>query len=174
MNTRKALRALTLLAVALATLALAAPSSVSAAPALSGALTEQMTRHPGGTAINDHTVSYAGGNVLVDVAPTRSGTPDAAFDCGGGWLCLWQDDNFTGTRWQFRSEGYIQDLDPWGASPFYSFYNNRNHRWFLHQGSGGNGATACYQAGAKVSAMNPAWAQSKSIYLATSNNRCGS
>jgi hypothetical protein len=166
--------------VAMATVVvLAAPAGAhtpsgleKAAPSARTAMAEQLRDHPGGTVISDNQISYAGGNV-IETFPTGPVSPQATPNCPGGWLCLYESDNYQDRRWQFHDEGYTQNLAPYGATPFFSFYNNRGHRWFLHRGANGSGAETCYQAQARVSAMDVDWAYSKSIYLGTTNNRCG-
>src|SRR4051812_40573745 len=79
-------------------------------------LKAQLAASKDGVIINDTQISYEGGKVIFTAAPVpksaRSGatvTPSGSrYDCPVGWLCLWSSGNFSGSRWQFRDEGYFQ------------------------------------------------------------------
>ncbi|MEV4364571.1 peptidase inhibitor family I36 protein [Nonomuraea sp. NPDC049625] len=111
------------------------------------AIDRQLTKAPGGKALDERTISYLEGKVLVTlVSPQSCGetTTMAKSDCPLGWLCFWEDPSFQGTRWQFQDEGYWQDLRQWGVDIFYSFYNHRADAFLLRRTSSSN--VLCYNA----------------------------
>ena len=173
--------ALAMLAAAIAS-SIAIPSAMASAhPSssdsviLQSEIKAQLQNDPSGTVIASNQISYDNGNVIVTVAPPPDqavGGPAAKSDCGSGWLCLWAVQDYRGTRWQFHDEGYIQNLSPYGATPFFSFYNHRGHRWFLHQFQNGNGAEQCYPGNTSGSDLRPWYSDGRSIYLGHTNERC--
>lgn len=63
---------------------------------------------------------------------TPSGRPStlAKSDCGGGWLCLWEDAYYSNRRLQF-SDGYWQDLSAYGFNDkTSSWFNNQDCAWY--------------------------------------------
>jgi hypothetical protein len=132
---------------------------------------EQLDHFPGGTRISKDTVSYENGQVLVVFRPDGVATPAAKSDCPEGWACLWRNPSFGSTRWQFHDEGYYQNLEQWGATPFLSFYNRRSHNMFLRETS--TSAPLCYPGyGASTNLGSSMVRYSEWIYLANTGNNC--
>ncbi|MEU5882330.1 peptidase inhibitor family I36 protein [Spirillospora sp. NPDC047279] len=103
-------------------------------------------------------------NTLINVFCVRG-----LNDCPSGWYCVWAAQFYGGARYQFRSQGYWQNLDDYGVPWFYSFYNRRSNRVFIapYQGQ----PSKCYQAGTRVSDSTNV-RHYRLIYLAESNNPC--
>lgn len=62
---------------------------------------------------------YDGGAVVVTPAWSTESP-----GCPAGWLCLYRDSGFHGTRWQFH-DSYWQNLRTYGASDEVSSFKNR-------------------------------------------------
>lgn len=155
-------------------MASAHPSS-SDSVLLQSEIKAQLQNDPSGTVIANNQISYDHGNVIVTVAPPPDqavDAPAAKSDCTSGWLCLWSIFGYRGARWQFRDEGYIQNLPPYGATPFQAFYNHRGHRWFLHESVNGAGKVQCYGGNTSASDLKPWYRDGESIYLAKTNESC--
>lgn len=75
---------LSLTAVVL-TLCSGAPS-VQAAPPASGLVAEYLSKHPGGTVINNNEISYDNGRFVVTLVPPSA---NAVVDCPAGWFCFY-------------------------------------------------------------------------------------
>jgi hypothetical protein len=75
---------------------------------------------------------YDGGKVIVTpVAAAPAGAAAAllvpGLPCTDGYLCLYRDAGWEGTRWQFADHTW-QDLNPYGASDEVSSWSNHESR----------------------------------------------
>jgi hypothetical protein len=152
-----------------ATSAHAAPSPSSIAVKLKTEITRQLKVAPGGKAINDHQVSYKNGSVIATMPSTAR---KSLSDCPDGWFCVWTQTSYAGSKYQFHSPGYWQNLADYGISQFWSLYDHRSNRVFVAPFSGGGADQKCFQAGTRISNTNTIYWYS-GIYLGESNNKCG-
>ncbi|TLP66539.1 hypothetical protein [Microbispora triticiradicis] len=140
---------------------------------LQSAINKQLSRAPGGT-VRDNTITYDGGNVIVTVPyPDSCGvlTTFAKTDCPSNFVCLWKKASFADVRWQFRDEGYWQNLEAYGATPFLSFYNNRGHNFMLKVAS--TDSPQCYSPYSSSSNLGSSYYRySEYIYLNQTANNC--
>ncbi|TMR91449.1 peptidase inhibitor family I36 protein, partial [Nonomuraea basaltis] len=139
--------------------------------ALEQQIAEQLRRAPGGQIINDRQISYDNGAVIVTVTAAEEISTTALNDCPAGWFCLWAGTSYKGNRYQFRDEGYWQDLDRYGLPWFYSLYNRRNHRVFLKEYVDWWTDERCLSAGTRLS-NTTSIRHLRAIYLGKSNNPC--
>jgi len=72
----------------------------------------------GAVAIDASTVSFDS-PVILHLAPL------ALSDCPSGWLCLWQDSQFSGRMLQFQSTGTWQNLTNYGFNDLMSSWANK-------------------------------------------------
>jgi hypothetical protein len=167
-----------MVAALIGTAVLAGPAAASTAgdrcqEQLQAAIDKHLARAPGG-AVRDNTITYDGGNVIVTVPyPDSCGvlTTFAKTDCSSGWVCLWSRAGFVGSRYQFRDEGYWQNLDAYGATPFLSFYNNRGNNFMLKVGR--SESPQCYSPYSSSSNLtNSYYRYSEWIYLNQTANNC--
>ncbi|GAB3160985.1 hypothetical protein FLX08_33680 [Microbispora hainanensis] len=167
-----------MLAALVGTTALTGPAQASTAKdrcqeQLQTIVNKQLARAPGGT-VRDNTITYDGGNVIVTVPyPDSCGvlTTFAKTDCSSGWVCLWSKASFAGSRYQFRDEGYWQNLEAYGATPFLSFYNNRGNNFMLKVAV--TDSPQCYSAHSSSSNLGSSYYRySEYIYLNKTDDNC--
>lgn len=89
----------------------------------------------GGTIVDEDTLSFEDGTVVLNLAPMAYG------DCPDTWVCLWQDDNYAGRMLQFHDvTTYWQDLASYGFNDEMSSWRNRKNKdakWAWNTGGGG-------------------------------------
>ena len=100
---------------------------------------------PGWELVDDDLV-WDDGAVMVSV------TPMAASDCDAGYLCFWEDKNFTGRRLQFQSNGLRGDMRDYSFNDKMSSWRNRlakDARWYYNYD--GTGTSRCMDNGTRNS-----------------------
>ena len=74
---------------------------------------------------------FAAAAIAVTTSPAAASTSGAAalagLPCTNGYVCLYRDVNWQGTRWQFRDH-FWQDLNPYGGSDQVCSWSNRESR----------------------------------------------
>jgi hypothetical protein len=148
-------RVLGSLAVALLGFVLGTAQAASGAGRLPGPIRDASPKRlPRGAVVVDaDTVASANGSVVIDLSA------GAATDgvCPDGWVCLWQDASWTGTRIRFSAcdvtgDGVCdwQNLTLWGFNDVMSSWMNHKSvdaRWAYDVD--GAGTLRCMQAGAE-------------------------
>jgi hypothetical protein len=130
-------KGLLVLAALIAVLALAVPAE--AAP----------TTNTHGGVVRGNWIIWNGGAVQLSL------TPMAFSDCPSGWLCLWQDSNYSGRMLKFHDAGYWQNLTNYGFNDEMSSWRNRrglDAKWSYD--INGGGTRRCMDAGASASSVN--------------------
>jgi hypothetical protein len=122
----------------------------------------------GGVAIDADTVSFDGGNVLLQLGPT-------SFDqCPSTWVCLWHDSNYLGRMLQFHDiTTYWQNLTDYGFNDQMSSWRNRNTvdaKWSYDVGGGGT--QRCMDAGASASSVGGDNDEASAIRIFGSSTIC--
>jgi Peptidase inhibitor family I36 len=120
---------------------------------------------PGAVAVDEDTVAFDGGAVLLELGPTSFAS------CPSGWLCLFQHANWNGRMLQFRDTGFWQNLTNYGFNDQMSSWRNRrgfDARWAEHVG--GNGFRRCMATGAAAAYVGDSDNdEASSIKIFTSN-----
>jgi hypothetical protein len=70
-----------------------------------------LQEHPGGVIINQNTIAYDNGSLLIDVG--TSSPNSRASDCPAGWFCFYAGLYFDYPRGRLSGCGW-QDLHDWG------------------------------------------------------------
>jgi hypothetical protein len=142
-------------AVAITLLVVATPFPASGADPVPAPVREAF---PGGlpqgaVVVDADTVASANGSIVVDLSATSS--TDGV--CPDGWVCLWEDADWTGARIRFSAcdvngDGVCdwQNLTLWGWNDVMSSWMNHkavDARWAYNVDGGGT--LRCMQAGAE-------------------------
>lgn len=127
--------AVALALAAILTSAAAAPPATAPSEAtdVAGAFPDGLPK--GAVAVDNDTVSFDGGNVILELAGTLSYS-----DCPSGWLCLWEDRDYSGRMLKFQSTMYWQNLTDYGFNDEMSSWRNRrgyDSKWAWHTNGGG-------------------------------------
>lgn len=122
----------------------------------------------GATAVDEDTVSFDGGNVLLQLGPT------AFDDCPQYWLCLWQDSNYSGRMLQFYDvTSYWQNLTDYGFNDAMSSWRNRKLRdakWSYD--TNGGGTQRCMESGSSASGLGGDNDEASAIRIFDSDTIC--
>ncbi|WP_229920635.1 peptidase inhibitor family I36 protein [Streptomyces avidinii] len=97
---------------------------------LQSRMAEQLRRHPGGTVVASNEISYENGAVKVTLplkdgaAPVPAGATGTP-NCDSGSVCLYEHDNFNGTRVSYTQCGIYNLGDRGFIDKMTSWHNNQ-------------------------------------------------
>jgi hypothetical protein len=93
-----------------------------------------ITTSPAGKSVT----AYSDGALVV--------APAAFNDCPDGWVCIWEDKDYSGRMLQFQDRGFWQDLTAYNFNDKTTSWRNRtNDDAKLAQHTGGLGTQICLQ-----------------------------
>ncbi|GAB7035943.1 peptidase inhibitor family I36 protein [Streptomyces sp. NPDC021749] len=101
--------------------------------------------------------------VLTVPAASAQATTRSAYDCPGGFTCLYSKNGGFGERLIYQDEGYWQNL----RFTAKSIYNNRGNDAAVALQAGGQGGAFCIDSGDKNGDI-----RAKSVYLARNGGNC--
>lgn len=155
-----------------------------------------MARKPGGVRIAPAVVEWNRGTVVMTVPSTPRGNvaalPSSATagaptpprgsrsSCPTGelnqWSCVYNQTYWNGTRLEFQSIGYYQDLYSYGGTSWVtlSWVNQTDHRTWLNQyaNHSNSGASLCMTGGGAGSNSFGPWSADRWIYLSSNTAHC--
>jgi hypothetical protein len=118
----------------IASAALAAENESTPAAAAGAPSIVATTTTPAGKSVT----TYSDGNIVV--------APAVFSDCPDGWVCIWEDANYSGRMLQFQDRGFWQDLTAYNFNDKTSSWRNRiNQDAKLSEDIGGGGTQICMQ-----------------------------
>lgn len=140
-------RTVAALVAGLVTLTGPLPSAAGSPPGGAAAVERFLAEHPGAERVDDRTVAWDGGAVLMVFPERPQGRAPSAeveaegkaegealtsassvYGCESGWSCLYEHSGYGGRRLQFRDCGVTQSLGAYGfANQASSWVNNRPH-----------------------------------------------
>lgn len=101
--------------------------------------------------------------LLTGPAVSAQITATSAYDCPGGFTCLYSQTGGYGERLIYQDEGYWQNL----RFTAKSIYNNRGNDAAVALQAGGQGGAFCIDSGDKSGDI-----RAKSVYLAHTGGNC--
>lgn len=155
-----------------------------------------IAHHPGGVRIAPAVVEWNHGTVVMTVPASPRGNvlalPSSATtgapapprgsrsSCPTGelnqWSCVYNQTYWNGTRLEFQSIGYYQDLYSYGGTNWVtlSWVNQTDHRTWLNQYAShtSSGASLCMTGGGAGSDSFGPWSADRWIYLSSNTAHC--
>jgi len=92
------------------------------------------------------TTSSVGQSVTTFSDGAKLVTPASFNECPDGWVCLWEDKEYSGRMLEFQSRGFWQNLTDYGFNDKTTAWRNRtNDDAKLAQDINGGGGQICLQ-----------------------------
>ncbi len=181
------------LGTALAVVPVAAPSASAAtgASAFEAAassyqnaqIASALTGAPGGVRVSANQVEWNGYSVVLTVpaGAKASVTPANADTCpapiiGFRWTCVYDGNQFSGRRLQFKDAGFFQDLRHYGGPRWttLSWSNTRGQRTWIQQYAShtNSGFELCMTGNSHAGAVGVPYLNARWIYLSDNYAHC--
>jgi peptidase inhibitor family I36 len=101
------------------------------------------------------------------VALASPASAGSRYTCPSGYFCVWTDENYDGTRYQYNNVGHYNliTVDPIGSA-----FNNRSKRTYLNELSGSSTRYSCFGAYDYDYALSGWQVHANSAFLSTYTN----